>query len=135
MASENINDHEVLSLWDLSDSEEDEWIPDTDEEWDVTDEEDDPEPNREERRDCTSKDSISDIRTHEPQAENATSHFTRYLASSYHRVHLNLGTHDGKVQAQSRPNPDPVQAEDTISKSEAFLTCLNESNERLRICS
>ncbi|GFN99980.1 hypothetical protein PoB_002648600 [Plakobranchus ocellatus] len=50
MASENIKDHEVLDLLDFSDSEVEEWIPDTDEEWAVTDEEDDPEPNHQERR-------------------------------------------------------------------------------------
>ncbi|GFO31667.1 hypothetical protein PoB_005817200 [Plakobranchus ocellatus] len=50
MDSENIKDHEVLDLLDLSDSEVDEWIPDSDEEWAVTDEEDDPEPNHQERR-------------------------------------------------------------------------------------
>ncbi|GFN91855.1 hypothetical protein PoB_001836100 [Plakobranchus ocellatus] len=49
MASENIKDHEVLDLLDLSDSEVEEWIPDSDEEWAVTDEEDDPEPNHQER--------------------------------------------------------------------------------------
>ncbi|GFN94637.1 hypothetical protein PoB_002114300 [Plakobranchus ocellatus] len=51
MASENIKDHEVLDLLDLSDSEVEEWIPDTDEEWDATDEDDDPEPNHQERSD------------------------------------------------------------------------------------
>ncbi|GFN74514.1 hypothetical protein PoB_000102000 [Plakobranchus ocellatus] len=50
MASQNIKDHEVLDLLDLSDLEVEEWIPDTDEEWDVTDEEDDPEPNHHEKR-------------------------------------------------------------------------------------
>ncbi|GFN84486.1 hypothetical protein PoB_001099200 [Plakobranchus ocellatus] len=50
MASENIKDHKVLDLLDLSDSEVEEWIPDTDEEWAVTDEEDDPEPIHQERR-------------------------------------------------------------------------------------
>ncbi|GFO04521.1 hypothetical protein PoB_003102600 [Plakobranchus ocellatus] len=49
MASENIKDHKFLDLLDLSDSEVEEWIPDTDEEWAVTDEEDDPEPNHQER--------------------------------------------------------------------------------------
>ncbi|GFO30230.1 hypothetical protein PoB_005673500 [Plakobranchus ocellatus] len=49
MASENINDHELMDLLDLSNSEVEEWIPDTDEEWGVTDEEDDHEPNHQER--------------------------------------------------------------------------------------
>ncbi|GFO15032.1 craniofacial development protein 2-like [Plakobranchus ocellatus] len=42
--------HKFLDLLDLSDAEVEEWIPDTDEEWAVTDEEDDPEPNHQERR-------------------------------------------------------------------------------------
>ncbi|GFO22134.1 hypothetical protein PoB_004863900 [Plakobranchus ocellatus] len=50
MASENIKDHQFLDLLDLSDLEVEEWIPDTDEEWAVTNEEDDPEPNHQERR-------------------------------------------------------------------------------------
>ncbi|GFN78628.1 hypothetical protein PoB_000513400 [Plakobranchus ocellatus] len=49
MASENIKDHKVLDLLDLSDSEVEEWIPDTHKEWDVTDEKDDPEPTHQER--------------------------------------------------------------------------------------
>ncbi|GFO03258.1 hypothetical protein PoB_002976300 [Plakobranchus ocellatus] len=49
MASENIKDHEVLDSLDLSDLEVEEWIPNTDEEWDITDEEDNPEPNYQER--------------------------------------------------------------------------------------
>ncbi|GFN78484.1 hypothetical protein PoB_000499000 [Plakobranchus ocellatus] len=47
MTSENIKDHKFLDLLDLSDSEVEEWIPDTDEEWAVTNEEDYPEPSRE----------------------------------------------------------------------------------------
>ncbi|GFO04565.1 hypothetical protein PoB_003107000 [Plakobranchus ocellatus] len=49
MASENIKDHKFLDLLDLSDSEVEEWIPNTHEEWDVTDEEDDPEHTHQER--------------------------------------------------------------------------------------
>ncbi|GFO25568.1 hypothetical protein PoB_005207300 [Plakobranchus ocellatus] len=49
MASENIKNHKFLDFLHLSDSEVEEWIPDTDEEWAVTDEEDDPEPNHQER--------------------------------------------------------------------------------------
>ncbi|GFO41250.1 hypothetical protein PoB_006775500 [Plakobranchus ocellatus] len=49
MASENIKDHKFLDFLDLSDSEIEEWIPDTDEEWAVTNEEADPEPNHPER--------------------------------------------------------------------------------------
>ncbi|GFN80389.1 hypothetical protein PoB_000689500 [Plakobranchus ocellatus] len=49
MTSENIKDHEVLDILDLSESEVEEWIPDTDEEWDVDNEKDNPEPNHQER--------------------------------------------------------------------------------------